>query len=685
MRSALARVCPALLVALAAVAMPVSVVNASIGAFRVLPYQMSPTTQGMTINWFTIDATPGTISISGPGLSQPLVVNSTPALTPVLDYQIPAELNAAGAFPFSTTAIFEAPGVPARNYKHQAVLTGLQPDTLYTYVVTQGASTYTNTFRTAPLPTSTRALRFAVLSDSETLVSGRTRFREWARTTPQAPGSTGRPLGTGRGRDAYLVTETLGYQDNIRQIELRNPDMIIMPGDLIEGTGNEQQRRWDEFWRHNAGQYDDLLSARTLVAAIGNNCIFKGIGAGEPGSGGPLTNQLISYARQQWSAYFDWPSNGSPAFEDLYHRTDYGRVTIITLCSVKATEEANRRVAPPTGQFVNVNFPANRDTNRAWFSTPYAPGDIPDFNVGTTQWDWAVQQLAAARAAGQIIFVQWHHTPFSRGVHGTSVTSNQSGEAMRIYAPLMEQYRVAAVFCGHSEVAEMSYFDTDGDGRGVHLWDVGAAGDGLRGVEDAPGLTAAAINNWRNNPLNPLGQSFSVNPFHRWSADQSEPELWSGTRLIRGGKHYGFLEVNLRTLSNGRSLLQFQNYHNFPLNAGDADFTVTGFELRPYNNRVTLIGSPDDLRPICNPADIANTDAVAGPDGAIDNGDFTLFFQSFFGDPTASDALAADIATTDGTTFHPSEDVAGAGGPDGAIDGGDFNAFARWFFERACD
>ena len=84
MRSALARVCPALLVALAAVAMPVSVVNASVGAFRVLPYQMSPTTQGMTINWFTIDATPGTISISGPGLSQPLVVNSTPALTPVL-------------------------------------------------------------------------------------------------------------------------------------------------------------------------------------------------------------------------------------------------------------------------------------------------------------------------------------------------------------------------------------------------------------------------------------------------------------------------------------------------------------------------------------------------------------------------------------------------------------------------
>ena len=570
---------------------------ASVGEFRVLPYQQNPTTEGMTFNWFTIDATPGTMTITGGGLSSPIVLNSSPAVVPVLDYQAPAELGAGGAFPFATTAIFDGTGAPARNFKHSVTLSGLSPDTQYTYTVTQGASTYTNTFRTAPLATSTRPIRMAVLSDSETLVSGRTRFREWARTTPQHPASTGRPAGSGRGRDQYFVTETLGYQENIKQIELRNPDMIVMPGDLIEGTANEQQRRWDEFWRHNAGQYDDLLSGRPIVAAIGNNCIFAG------GSDQPSVNAGVQYARNQWSAYWDWPSNGQPAFQDLYFRQDYGPVTIITLCSVGAMG-TNDNVAPPQGQGLSANFPQNLDTNRAWLNN-YTFGDVPDFNVGTAQWNWAVEQLADARADGQIIFVQWHHTPYSRGVHGSSVTSTQSGEAMRIYAPLMEQYRVAGVFCGHSEVSEMSFFDLDNDGYGVHLWDVGAAGDGLRGVEDAPGATAAAINNWRNNPINPEGQNFRMNPFHLWAADQSEPESWNGNRLLRGGKHYGFLEVDVVPLPGGRFRVSFQNWHNFPLNNGDANFTVTGFELRRFNNTVILEGPADNLQrvAICDSLD----------------------------------------------------------------------------------
>ncbi|MDX2148997.1 MAG: metallophosphoesterase [Planctomycetota bacterium] len=632
------RIAPTVVIACGAVA---SSAMASVGEFRVLPYLQSPTTEGMTINWFTIANAPGTLSISGGDLSEPVVLTSTPSLTPVLDYQIAAELNAGGSFSFASTAIFESAGVPARNFKHSLVVTGLSAGVEYTYSVQQGGSVYTNTFRTAPLATDARPLRLAVLSDSETLVSGRTRFREWARTTPQAPGSTGRPAGTGPGRDQYLVTETRGYQANIAQIEARDPDVVVMPGDLIEGTGAEQQRRWDEFWRHNAGQYDDLLSARPLVAAIGNNCIFNGIGAGETGAGGPSTNQLISYARQQWSAYFDWPSNGTPAFQDLYYRQDYGPITIITLCSVKATEEVNSRVAPPQGQGISANFPSNRDTNRAWFSTPYAPGDIPDFNVGTTQWSWAVAELAAARAAGQIIFVQWHHTPFSRGIHGSSVTSTQSGEAMRIYAPLMDEFRVAAVFTGHSEVAEMSRFDLDGDGYAVHLWDVGAAGDGLRGVEDAPGSVASAITNWRNNPLNPEGQAFTMNPFHVWSADQSEPELWNGNQLIRGGKHYGFLEVNITPLGVGDSgspefRVRFDNYQNFPLNAGDASFTVTGFELRRTLNRVELTGPANNLRPSCNLADF-------NADGVTDFFDFLDFAQAFNVQDAAADFNADGV------------------------------------------
>lgn len=71
----------------------------------------------------------------------------------------------------------------------------------------------------------------------------------------------------------------------------------------------------------------------------------------------------------------------------------------------------------------------------------------------------------------------------------------------------------------------------------------------------------------------------------------------------------------------------------------------------------------------CSPADIANTDGDLIPDGAVDNGDFSAFFNAFFLDPSEPAALAADIANTDG-------DI----GPDGAVDNGDFTAFFAFFF-----
>lgn len=81
----------------------------------------------------------------------------------------------------------------------------------------------------------------------------------------------------------------------------------------------------------------------------------------------------------------------------------------------------------------------------------------------------------------------------------------------------------------------------------------------------------------------------------------------------------------------------------------------------------------------CGTADIAATDALPGPDGQIDNGDFSLFFLSFFsgcdapGQGSGSGGPAcgpADIAGTDGSP-----------GPDGRIDNGDFQAFFPSFFD----
>lgn len=78
----------------------------------------------------------------------------------------------------------------------------------------------------------------------------------------------------------------------------------------------------------------------------------------------------------------------------------------------------------------------------------------------------------------------------------------------------------------------------------------------------------------------------------------------------------------------------------------------------------------------CNPADIANTDGTPGPDNAVDNGDFSLFFTSFFGaqcplcgHPGSSPCNAADVAATDGSP-----------GPDGCVDNGDFSLVFTSFF-----
>ncbi len=83
----------------------------------------------------------------------------------------------------------------------------------------------------------------------------------------------------------------------------------------------------------------------------------------------------------------------------------------------------------------------------------------------------------------------------------------------------------------------------------------------------------------------------------------------------------------------------------------------------------------------CSPAEIANTDGEAGPDGAVDNGDFSLFFVAFFADANNPVRRFADIANTDGDVSRVWPIGTPAGGFDLAVDNGDFTAFFAAFFE----
>ena len=87
--------------------------------------------------------------------------------------------------------------------------------------------------------------------------------------------------------------------------------------------------------------------------------------------------------------------------------------------------------------------------------------------------------------------------------------------------------------------------------------------------------------------------------------------------------------------------------------------------------------------PGCSPADIANTDGDPVSDNVLDNGDFILFFQAFFADPTDPLSPRADIANTDAEVAPVWPAGTPSGGPDGVIDNGDFIAFFTFFFQ-AC-
>ncbi|NED96881.1 hypothetical protein G1H11_16365 [Phytoactinopolyspora alkaliphila] len=122
---------------------------------------------------------------------------------------------------------------------------------------------------------------------------------------------------------------------------------------------------------------------------------------------------------------------------------------------------------------------------------------------------------------------------------------------------------------------ERSFVDSNGDGAGVHYYDVGVSGDGLRGARrDGPSL---------NSPL------LDYNPFSQWTADQSEPELWQvvdGTpRLVSGGKHYGHLEINVKRVDRP-ARITFTPVHVFPVL--DENLDVVRTERRTYSDEIVI-------------------------------------------------------------------------------------------------
>lgn len=578
--------------------------SASHDAFRVLPYLQKPAHDEMTINWITETSEPGTLTVTGPGLTGKITLTSQPEYQPLLDYS-DAELtqNIAGLEQGSWLK-------GDTNYKHSVTLEGLRADSSYRYTVTQAGTKYAARFSTPPT-SEWKDVRIIAFSDSETEPKGRIEQREWEINpiSGYADGSVERPgpgsLWADKHGSAtrygeftlrYPMTQDRAIKENIGWIDQADPDLLLIAGDLVQGGG--YQPGWDEFFGYVAGEHGQLASRTPLITALGNWETFASV------SGGYGTSQdrsAVVRSRNKYHAYFDTFSDAAnPQFKDSYHRIDHGPVTVITLDSTNGVPDENTgtgTLSNPvfSGDDTNLTFDTlSTDTQGSFTADEYAtaypkvfPGtspdgaDLPAFNPGSEQWQWAETQLAEARAEGQIIVVQFHHAAYSNGVHGTPPNhvfdDNQSGVAMRAYTPMFEKYGVAAVLSGHDEMFERSWIDTDDDGIGFHSYDIGVAADGLRGEQ---------LFQQEDGSYAPI----RFNTHSEWMAATEEPELWveddnGRPQLVDGGLHYGHLQIDVANTRCGAEMTMTPVYL-FPVMNSDYDVETT--ERRIYDDIVTI-------------------------------------------------------------------------------------------------
>jgi len=504
--------------------------------FRVRPYLQNPAPDAMTVRWLSEAGNPGTLTCDG------RTFTSVPLLTRDLDYRMmePADTQ-HGSPPFL----------------HSVRVTNLEPATSYPYAVEQSGETAKAVLTTAPRPGEVGrggGVRLFFYADAKARPASRESRAEWV-ASPSLPGGP-RPRWVG---DRYVIEETAAYRTNLALIAARaaeslragNPVLCSIVGDLVESGG--EQRHWDEFWRHNAGTFGTLASRVPLVAVLGDHDIFGGPPSDDHlrdlgGYAGPVT--LL--ASKKFLAYFEHPENGADDERHIgrYHRVDFGPVTLLSLDTTNGGSD-------------DGPDDTNHDLDRK--DAPH----IPDYAPGSEQHTWLKRELIAARDRNAVVFVQFHHAPFSAGAHGLPPGTGggkdlHSGQPLRMLAGLFKEHGVRAVFCGHDEMYEHSFAD------GVHYYTVGIGGDLLPG----PALD-------------------HVNDRQIFLAHDHAPERWQRDVLEAGGKHYGHVEVDVSRREGGPGFtVSITPVHVFPVLDPRSPGTILDWERRTYDDMLTFDVTP---------------------------------------------------------------------------------------------
>jgi hypothetical protein len=522
--------------------------------FRVRPYLQNPAADAMTVRWFSDANAAGTLTCDG------RTFTSSPVLSRDLDYQMTEPAGMQHASP---------------PFLHSVRITGLKPATSYPYSVEQSGETAKAVLTTAPEPGEVGrggGVRLFFYADAKARPDSRQSRAMWP-ASPSLPGGP-RPRWVG---DRYLVEETTAYRTNLALIASRaaeslragNPVLCSIVGDLVESGG--EQRHWDEFWRHNAGEFGTLASRVPIVAVMGEHDIFGGPQSDDRLRDlGGYTTPVTLLASRKFLTYFEHPENGASDERHIgrYHRLDFGPVTLLSLDTTNGGSDSGAD-----------------DTNH--FLDRQAATHIPDYTPGSEQHDWLKRELEAARARGRVVFVQFHHAPFSGGMHGRNPGRGDgkdphSGQPLRSLAGLFKEHGVTAVFCGHDEMYEHSFAD------GVHYYTVGIGGDALSPPDAG-----------------------HVNDRQIFVAHDHAAERWRGDVLESGGKHYGHVEVEVSRRENGPGFtVSITPVYLFPVLNPEKPGEVLDWERRTYDDVLALEAvplSPADAEPATEP--VTATDA----------------------------------------------------------------------------
>ena len=527
--------------------------------FSVTPYVQHPATNAMSLIWFTEEEGAAKVTWwrEGGGETHEAMTKG------VWAEALTNNLSTADTM------------VHGKQYRHRIRLSGLETGTRYRYTVELGGGvSYSNTFRTAPGKNS--SVRFIYYNDSET-EPGDKKTTDW--TDPA----------TGRNR-TYYITKNTGYASNIVHMVKREPDLFVIAGDLASKGGLQQN--WDEFWKHNAGGngigYNDPAGSVPILAAIGNHDLQDC--EKEPTQHPKLPTSCENWgggesALERYLSYFEYEPNGvryeigdGETFEgndrdrsQLFHRLDYGPVTFIFLDTNNGDDSDSER---------DTNTGLFRDPNNK-YGLP--AGRSPDFNPGSKQYAWLTNNLADAQVKSKFTFVVNHHCPYSVGYHNrTNVVEGGewlSARAVRILGEAMVKYGVDGWLCGHDEMVEHSQISgtevlPDGTTRPktVDIFDMGTAGDGLRGQQ----------------------MTKEYNPCEVWRAHKDCPEVWENGVLVDGGKHYGHMEINVEKDAKGRWKCTMTPVYVF-VSKDKAD-KIGGFDRRIYDDVVTLYADATEAK-----------------------------------------------------------------------------------------